>query len=237
VQDAARRIRQPHLRLPTTHLLQILPHTRERAARTSSRNEPINNARRLRPNLRTRSPVVRIRVGGVVKLVRPDRTGSPARIVARLVVVVPRVVVGHRGHGPHIGSEHAQQVDLLLALRVWHVDHAAVPLCAADVRQADARVARCAFHDYSAQLEPGGPRNDQNNKKDECIKSVFEKKKLFFLSIERVDIPPCARSRKDRVGGETKRRTHRPSASAPSIMPSAARSFTLPPGFWNSALP
>ena len=157
MQDAARRIRQPHLRLPSTLLLQILPHARERAARTSSRNEPIDDAGRLHPNLRARSPVVRVRIGGVIELVRPDRAAGPARIVARLVVVVPRVVVGHRGHGPHVGAEHAQQVDLLLALRVRHVDHAAVPFCAADVRQADARVARCAFHDCSARLEPNDP--------------------------------------------------------------------------------
>jgi hypothetical protein len=41
-----------------------------------------------------------------------------------------------------------------LALRVWHVDHAAVSFCAADVRQADARVARCPFYDRAAWLKP-----------------------------------------------------------------------------------
>ena len=179
MQDAARRVRQPHLRPPAAPLLQIPPHARERAARARRGDERIDSATRLRPNLGARRAVVRVRVGGVVELVRPDGAARRARVVPRLVVVVARVVVGHRGHGPHVGAEHAQQVDLLLALRVWHVDHAGVPLCAADVRQADARVARRAFHDCAAGLEPGWPEMDDQGKK-----SQFEKS-LFFLSIER----------------------------------------------------
>ena len=134
VQDATWRVRQPHLRPPAAPLLQIPAHARERAARAGSGDERVDGAGRLRPDLRARRAVVRVRVGGVVELVGPDGATRGARKVARLVVVVPRVVVGHRGHGAHVGAEHAQQVDLLLALRVRHVDHAAVALGAADVR-------------------------------------------------------------------------------------------------------
>jgi hypothetical protein len=150
VQDATRRVRQPHLRLATALLLQIPPNARERAASTSSSNERINSAGRLRPNFRARCPVMRVRVGGVVELVRPDRAGQRAGIVACLVVVVPCVFVRHSGHRSHIGAEHSQKVNLLLTLRVRHVDHAAVSFGTADVRQADTRVSCCAFHDCSA---------------------------------------------------------------------------------------
>ena len=168
MQDATRRVRQPHLRLATALLLQIPPDARERAASTSSSNERINSAGRLCPNLRARGPVMRVRIGGVVELVRPDRAWQRAGKVARLVVVVPRVVVRHGGNRSYVGTEHSQKVDLLLTLRVWHVDHAGVAFGTADVRQADTRVARCAFHDCSAWLEPGGfgrPRRQENGNK------------------------------------------------------------------------
>ena len=165
MQDATRWVRQPHLRLPIALLLQILPNARERAAGTGSSNERINNAGRLRPNLRARSPEMHVRVGGVIKLVRPDRARHRACTLARLVVVVPRVFVRHRGHRSYISTEHSQKVDLLLALRVRHVDHTAVSFGTADVRQADTRVARCAFHDCSAWLEPGVPTDTRVDKK------------------------------------------------------------------------
>ena len=155
MQDTTRRVRQPHLRLPTALLLQIPPNARERAAGPSSSNERIDSAGCLRPNLRACSPVMHVRVGRVIELVRPDRAGQRAGIVACLVVVVPRVFVRHCGNRPYIGAEHSQKVDLLLALSVRHVDHAAVSFGTADVRQADACVARCAFHYCSAWLEPG----------------------------------------------------------------------------------
>ena len=107
MQDATRRVRQPHLRLPTALLLQIPPNARERAAGTSSSNKSINSAGRLRPNLRARSPVMHVRVGGVIELVRPDRTGRRAGIVACFVVVVPRIFVWDRGHRSYIGTEHS----------------------------------------------------------------------------------------------------------------------------------
>ena len=134
MQDAAGRVREPHLRPAAAHLLQVPPDARKRAASPGRRDERIDGALRLRPNLGARRAVMRVRIGRVVELVRPDRAGRRARMVARLVVVVPRVVVRHRRHGAHVRAQHAQKVDLLLALRVGHVDHAAVAPRAADVR-------------------------------------------------------------------------------------------------------
>ena len=134
VQHATRRVGKPHLRLARALLLQVPPHAGERAARAGRRDEPMNGAARLGPNLGGGGAIMRLRVGRIVKLVRPYRAARRERVIARLVVVVPRVLVGDRGHGTHVRAEHAQQVDLLLALRVGHVDHAAVAFSAADVR-------------------------------------------------------------------------------------------------------
>ena len=153
MQHAARRVRKPHLRAPGALLLQIPPDARERPARPSARDERVDRALRLRPDLRARRAVVRLGVRGVVELVRPDCPGRRARIVPRLVVVVARVVVGHRGHGAHLGAQHPQQIYLLLALRVRHVDDAPVAPGAADVREADPRVPRGPFDDRAARLE------------------------------------------------------------------------------------
>jgi len=75
-----------------------------------------------------------VRIRRIIKLVRPDRPLRRARKVPRLVIIVPRVLIRYGRHGAHVRTEHQQQVYLLLALRVWHVDHAAVALGAADVR-------------------------------------------------------------------------------------------------------
>ena len=154
MQDTARRVRKPHLSLAIAFLLEVPPNAGKGAARPSRSDERVDLAARLRPNLGAGGAIVRVRVGGVVELVRPDRARRGPRKVARLVVVVLRVFVGDRGDGAHVGAEHPQQVDLLLALRVRHVDHAAVPFGAADVRQADARVACGPFDDRAAWLEP-----------------------------------------------------------------------------------
>ena len=133
VQDAAGRVREPHLRPAAAHLLQVPPDARKRAAGPGRRDERVDGAPRLRPNFGARRAVMRVRVGRVVELIRPDRAGRRARVVPRLVVVVPRVVVRHRRHGAYVRAQHAQEIDLLLALRVRHVDHAVVAPRAADV--------------------------------------------------------------------------------------------------------
>ena len=153
MQHAARRVRKPHLHPPVALLFQVPPDARERPAGPGAHNERIDDTLRLRPYLRARRAVVRLRVRGIVELVRPHRARRRARIVARLVVVVARVVVRHRGHGAHLRAQHPQQIDLLLALRVWHVDDAMVALGAADVREADARVPRGPFDDRATRLE------------------------------------------------------------------------------------
>lgn len=63
-----------------------------------------------------------------------------------------RVRDWHRRHWPHIRTKHAQQVNLLLALRVGHVDHQLVAFRVADVREADASVAGSALDNRPARL-------------------------------------------------------------------------------------
>ena len=174
VQDTARGVRKPHLSLATALLLEVPANASKRAARPGRSDERVDPPARLRPNLGPGGAVVRVRVGRVVELVRPDRAGRVARKVARLVVVVLRIFVRDRGDGAHVRAEHSEQVDLLLALRVRHVDHAAVPFGAADVRQADARVARGPFDDRAARLEPV-----QDGKKEN---GVTESVTFFFSS-------------------------------------------------------
>lgn len=116
VQHTPRGVRKPHLRPPTTLLLEIPAHTRKRAARARRTHEPIDLAPHLRPYLRARRLIVRARIRRIVKLVRPYRIVQPPRVHARLVVVVARVLKRDGRDGVHLGAEHAQQIDLLLAL-------------------------------------------------------------------------------------------------------------------------
>ena len=97
--------------------------------------------------------VVREAVGRVVKLVCPDGVRDGLCEARGLVVVVHRVGEGNGGHGTDIGTQHAEQVNLLLRLRVGHVDDALVPARTAHVRQADARVARGPFDNGPASLD------------------------------------------------------------------------------------
>lgn len=115
-QDAPRRIREPYLRLAAALLLEIFPGTRERAAGASGADEAIECAARLFPNLRSRGQIVRLGIGGVVKLVRPDCVGEIFGKVACLVIVVCRIVVRDGRDGIDLGAEHAEEVDLFLTL-------------------------------------------------------------------------------------------------------------------------
>jgi hypothetical protein len=106
MQNAARRVRKPNLRPPAALFLQVPSDARERPAGTCANDERIDCALRLLPYLRARSTVMRLRVRGIVELVRPHRSRRRARIVTRLVVVVARVLVRNRGHGAHLSAQH-----------------------------------------------------------------------------------------------------------------------------------
>ena len=71
-----------------------------------------------------------------------ERLGQPPRIMHVLV----GVLVGHRRHLDQLGSEQAQGVLLLLALRLGDDDHGAEAERVADHGQADAGVAGRPFH-------------------------------------------------------------------------------------------
>ena len=117
MQHAPRGISQPHLRSPTTLLLQKPAHTRKRPTRAGSAGESVQGPLSLFPNLRSRSFVVRSGVGDVIELIRPDSIGEILGKGFRLVVVVFWVLVRHRRDWVDFCTEHSQKVDLFLTLK------------------------------------------------------------------------------------------------------------------------
>ena len=91
-------------------------------------------------------------VGQVVELVGPHRAGL-LRHPARDVHVVAGIAIRLGRHQAQIGADHAQEVDLLLALRLRHHDDAAIAARVADQREADAGVAGGALDDGAAGLQ------------------------------------------------------------------------------------
>src|SRR5690606_38352508 len=125
----------------------------ERAAGAGAGYERIDPPVRVAPDLRPGRLDVRLAVGAIVELVRPDRAVGFRREPARELLEVVRILVRHRGHRPHLGAERAQQVELLGRLRLGDHDHAAVAACVAHVREADAGVAGRALDDRAARAE------------------------------------------------------------------------------------
>ena len=58
-----------------------------------------------------------VRVRGVVKLICPYSVVKGEGIIPRLMVVVLGVIICNRRNGTDIGTQHAEKIDLLLALR------------------------------------------------------------------------------------------------------------------------
>ncbi len=154
MQHAAWRVSKPALHAPFALLLQVARGARQRASGAGSGDEAIELAAvGLLPDLRAGRLDVRLAVGGVVELVGPDGVVEALGVPLGLVVVVLRVVERDGGHRVNLGAEHAEEVNLLLRLRVGHVDDTLVPLGAANVREADARVAGGALDDGAAGLD------------------------------------------------------------------------------------
>lgn len=117
MQHAPRGVSQPHLRLPTTLLLQKLAHSRKRSTRTRSAGESIQSSSSLFPDLRTRGFVVRPGVGDVVELVCPHGIGQALGKGFCLVIVVFWMFVRYRRDWVDFRAEHFQEVDLFLTLK------------------------------------------------------------------------------------------------------------------------
>jgi hypothetical protein len=116
VQDATRGIGEPYLRLSIAFLLQILSNTSQGTTSAGSTNETVNITLGLFPNFRPSRNIMRIRIGGIVKLVCPYGVLKLLGVLLCLVIIVERILVGDRGDRMHFSTEHSEKVNLLLAL-------------------------------------------------------------------------------------------------------------------------
>lgn len=153
VQHAAGGVCKEALDAAAGDVLEISRRASKSPSSAGRAGEGVHLAARLRPYLGPRRLDVRAAVGRVVELVRPDGVVQGLGMPLRLVVVVLRVVKRHGRHGIHLGAQQPQQVNLALRLRVGHVDDQLVASRAADVRQANARVAGSALDDGAARLQ------------------------------------------------------------------------------------
>src|SRR5690606_25985269 len=127
----------------------------QRSPGTDGAAEAIHLSARLFPDFLGRCLDVSLAVGNIVELVRPDRAiGLGFREgfgkTCGVLHVVVRIPVWDRGHFHQGGAEQAQRVFLLLRLGLRNDDHRPEAHGGADYRQADARIARRAFHDRPA---------------------------------------------------------------------------------------
>lgn len=133
-QHTSRRVRQPSLNTSVTLLSQIPSHTGKGTTSTGRANESIELAAiGLFPDFRTGRDDVGISVGDIIKLVSPDGVLKGSSVSGSLVVVVLRVVKSDGRDRPDVGTQHPQQVNLLLRLSVRHVDDTLVSLGPADM--------------------------------------------------------------------------------------------------------
>ena len=129
----------------------------QRAAGAAGAGEGVDLAAGLLPDLRRRW------WRGGPRGWRDCRTGWPrSRLAgcrhllgqpARHMHVVAGIAIRLGRHQPQIGADHAQEILLLLALRLRHHDDAAIAAGIADQRQADAGIAGRALDDRAARLQ------------------------------------------------------------------------------------
>ena len=130
----------------------------QRAAGADRRDETVDLAAGLGPDLLRRGADMAVAVGDIVELVGPDRAVrlGPRHLLgqaARQFHVVVGVLVRHRRHLDQLGAEQSDRVLLLLALRIGNDDHGAVAERLGDQRQADAGIAGRALDDDAARLQ------------------------------------------------------------------------------------
>ena len=139
--------------VPPEALAQVLRHAHHRAARARRRRRRPwacgPRVRELRGDLRARGFVVRLHIGGVVELLRPEHVAGFAR-----------EFVGHadgaeepaqfRGDRDHRGAEALDDQHALARHPVRHVDAHRVAERAADGRERDAGVAAGGLGDHVA---------------------------------------------------------------------------------------
>ena len=132
--------------------LQGVGHARKRAAGAAGAGEGVDAPGGLRPDLRARRRRMARTVGAIVELVRvdgPELVSEPPRDMDVVAGIAERLC----RHEAKIGADHAQDVDLLLALRLRHHHDGPVAARIGDQRDADAGVAGGALDDRAAGLE------------------------------------------------------------------------------------
>ena len=163
--------------------MQELANTSQGAARTRRADKSVKHAVCLLPNLRTGRTIVRIRIGGIIELVGPNRVGDAFCIVPRLVVIVLRVLVRDCGNGVYLRAQHAQEIYLLLTLAIslrfanpmhrgghdhkthlsiWHEDDAFISLGSAHMRETYTGVSGSPFDNSASWLYAGSRPTDSD---------------------------------------------------------------------------
>src|SRR5262249_11151104 len=95
-----------NLRIP---FFEIFPTAADDPAGAHSRDEHVEITVRLTPNLRAAREVMRLRIGGIVILIRVKRIGGFVGDAARYFVIAPRIVGIHRRGADHdLGAERAE---------------------------------------------------------------------------------------------------------------------------------
>lgn len=133
--------------------LQTQADASDRPARPRRAGEAIDPLVHLPPQLFGGTDDVRVAIGGVVELVRPDRARRLLGDAPRRVHEMTRVGKGGGGHEHEFGTQRAQRVHLLATLRLGHHDDRLVALGIGDQRQADPGIARGPLDNRPARLE------------------------------------------------------------------------------------
>lgn len=153
MQHRSRRIGKEALHSSVALLLQVAGDAGKRSSRACRTSESINLAFGLVPDFGPGALDMRLAVGDIVELIRPNGIFQAVCMSLGLVVVVLRVVEGDGRDGVHFCTEQPQQVNLALRLCVRHVDDQLVSLGTTDVGEPNASVSRCSLDDGASRLQ------------------------------------------------------------------------------------
>ena len=135
-------------------LLEKLSNATHRAARADARNEGIDLAFHLRPNLGRGRVVVSLRVRLVGELAGVERVGIILGDFLGDILVVLRMTLGNIAAREHdLGAHRAQMRDLLIAHLVGHNDSQAIALLTRNQRKCETSIARGRLNNAAALLE------------------------------------------------------------------------------------
>ncbi len=135
-------------------LFQVFSCATDRPTRAQAAHKMRDLAFTILPNLRPSAEIVRLRIHGIVILVRIVGIGNLAREFLRYGVVAPRVLRLHsRRANNHFCAKRLEQIHLFLRLFVRRCEHAFVAAHRRHQRQSHAGISGSAFNDCAARLE------------------------------------------------------------------------------------